>query len=185
MGLGYLYKEDGVALSWQCETAEGNKKPRRDLFNRAEHAWLDILIDYCHVDCASSPCKAARGHHISPSAPELIGIFQDIWPILFRSKNLYFRFFRDWLSNHARQFYSTTQLPRPNCLPQAQLELRQKTILKEFHLTQLDVSEADKLFDGFCTRGWGYDLEVTDGDIGPFSRLDLAVSYICGYYDVQ
>lgn len=59
-------------------------------------------------------------------------------------------------------------------------------ILKEFDVAQLDESEADNMFDGFCTRHWGRYFEVTGGGIGPLSELALAVSCsMRGYCDVR
>lgn len=69
---------------------------------------------------------------------------------------------------------------------QVPLGFRQKMILKEFDVAQLDESEANNMFDGFFTRHWGRYFEVTGGGIGPLSELALTVSCsMRGYCDVR
>lgn len=101
-----------MALSWQCETAEGNNKLRRQILKRAERKWLDILLDCCYINCASglSESETARHHRISPSISELTQIFQDIFPILFRPQHHKVVFLRGWLWSYVREFHSEIKL---------------------------------------------------------------------------
>lgn len=73
------------------------------MYRRAEHKWLEILIDCCHIGCASNSCNTFSGYQLSPSTADLVETFQAFRPILFRPRFLDIRMFCNWLSAHVRQ----------------------------------------------------------------------------------